>query len=217
MANKGYKGLVVNGVIARWYANITGHDLLEYQALARAIKENLTGPQTILEVASGPGYLSLELAKEPQFDVVGLDVSNSFTEIARHKALERHVSANFVRGDAAAMPFDDGMFDFVVCRAAFKNFSDPVQCLNEMHRVLRAGGAALIVDLRKGVTGSAVDAYVKKMGLPMVNALFVAAGLKRFRRWAYSVDQMEHVAKKSRFSTYHVDTTPMDFRLSLRK
>ena len=34
------------------------------------------------------------------------------------------------------------MFDLVVCRAAFKNFSEPLKSLNEMHRVLKPQGRA---------------------------------------------------------------------------
>ena len=47
------------------------------------------------------------------------------------------------------MPFDSGSFDFVYCRAAFKNFSEPIRAIDEMNRVLKPGGKAVIVDLRK--------------------------------------------------------------------
>ena len=42
-----------------------------------------------------------------------------------------------------------GSFDLIICRAAFKNFSEPLQALHEMHRVLKPGGKALIMDLRR--------------------------------------------------------------------
>ena len=44
------------------------------------------------------------------------------------------------------------MFDFLLCRAAFKNFGQPVRALQEMCRVLKPGGRGLIIDLRHGAS-----------------------------------------------------------------
>ena len=60
------------------------------------------------------------------------------------------------------MPFEDNEFDFVLCRAAFKNFSEPVAALREMHRVLKPGGKALIIDLRRDTPVSASDRRFRK-------------------------------------------------------
>ena len=38
------------------------------------------------------------------------------------------------------MPLPENTFDYLVCRAAFKNFSEPGAALGEMHRVLKPGG-----------------------------------------------------------------------------
>ena len=61
------------------------------------------------------------------------------------------------RRSTVALPFPSETFDFAVCRAAFKNFSDPVGALAEMHRVLRPGGTALIIDLRNDASDEAID------------------------------------------------------------
>ena len=55
------------------------------------------------------------------------------------------------------MPYEDESFDFVVCRAAFKNFADPVGALNEIHRVLRPGGKGSVHDLRAESSPSGED------------------------------------------------------------
>ena len=52
------------------------------------------------------------------------------------------------------------MFDLVVCRAAFKNFSEPLKALNETHRVPKPGGKAIIIDLRMDASWEEVVAYV---------------------------------------------------------
>ena len=98
----------------------------------------------MLEVAPGPGYLAIEIARLGRFHVTGLDISRSFVEIASENARQAAVSVDFRHGDAASMPFDAQSFDLIVCQASFKNFAQPGSALDEMHRVLRRGGTAVI-------------------------------------------------------------------------
>ena len=84
--------------------------------------------------------------------MTGLDISRTMVEIATEQARRDGVAVDFRHGDATAMPFPDGSFDLIVCQAAFKNFLDPVAALNEMHRVLRPGGTAVIQDLNADAT-----------------------------------------------------------------
>jgi ubiquinone/menaquinone biosynthesis C-methylase UbiE len=97
-------------------------------------------------VAPGPGYLAIEIAKRGDSRVTGLDISETFVRIAQTNARAENVDVDFQHGNASAIPFSDASFDFIVCRAAFKNFTDPVGALDEMFRVLAPGGSRL--DLR---------------------------------------------------------------------
>lgn len=45
------------------------------------------------------------------------------------------------------MPFSQETFDLIVCRAAFKNFSRQSDAIDEIYRVLKPGGNAIIIDL----------------------------------------------------------------------
>jgi ubiquinone/menaquinone biosynthesis C-methylase UbiE len=132
----------------------------------------------VLEVAPGPGYLAIGLARRGAFRIAGLDISHSFVRIATQNAARAGVEIAFRQGDAAAMPYPEQSFDFVVCRAAFKNFSDPVGALREMHRVLRPGGEALIIDMRCDASNAAIDERVAAMKLGPLNAFFVRAVFK---------------------------------------
>jgi len=68
------------------------------------------------------------------------------------------------------MPFESEWFNFLLCRAAFKNFTRAVRSLQEMYRVLKPGGKALITDLQKDVSKESVKA-VDRMGLGGVNTV----------------------------------------------
>ena len=178
-AAKPYKGMAMEGIIARWYTNIRKDDV-ELEAVVRQVSNLLPAGSRILEVAPGPGYLAIELARLGTYQVIGLDISASFVQIARAKAKQAGVAVEFHRGDAAHMPFGVGTFDFIICRAAFKNFSEPVQAIHELHRVLKLGGTALIIDLRGDASPEDIRTAVRNMGLSAINRLLTQATFKHF-------------------------------------
>ena len=139
---KAYKGMGMEGGIARWYDRTTRKDMPEFIALAARIAASVPTAGTVLEIAPGPGFLSIELARRG-LDVRAVDISKTFVEIARNNAASEGVSVHFEQGNASVLPLADASVDFVVCRAAFKNFSEPIKALSEMRRVLRPGGRAL--------------------------------------------------------------------------
>lgn len=218
MLKKGYKGIGMNGIIAKWYAKTVEKDYKEYEELANRIRKILDGKKDILEVAPGPGYLSIELAKHSNFNVTGMDISETFVQIANEKAKEQQVSANFVVGNASQMPFKEKQFDFIVCRAAFKNFSEPLQAINEMFRVLKEGGRALIIDLRKDVKDEAIHSYVRQMNLNKVDQIITKWTFKNMLiKRAYSIEQIKQLANRSNFSIFRIDETSTGFELWLEK
>jgi ubiquinone/menaquinone biosynthesis C-methylase UbiE len=172
MAKKAYIGIGMEGAIARWYERNTAKDMAEFRRLAGRIAGLLAAGSTVLEVAPGPGFLSVELAKRG-FAVTGLDISKTFIELARKNAEKSSVSVRFERGDAAQMPFADHSFDFLICRAAFKNFADPLGALKEMRRVLKPGGRGLIIDLRRDVSMADIAKYVDSLDVSFSNRLFM--------------------------------------------
>ncbi len=201
VTHKPYKGLPMEGIIATWYARNTANDVRGTRKSASSIVDRLKPGARVLEVAPGPGYLAIAIAKMGDYSVWGLDISHSFVRIAAENARKAGVSVDFRHGDAAHMPFPDESFDFVVCRAAFKNFSDPVGALNEIHRVLVHGGRASIIDLRKDASPAAIDEEVAGMHLSALNAkltrwTFRAMLLKS----AYSREAIDAMVSQSRFA-----------------
>ena len=214
---KAYKGIGMEGMIATWYAKSTGKAMAEYRNLAKRIADGLRPGDSVLEVAPGPGYLAIALAQLGSYRVAGLDISQTFIGIARQNAVRSGVEVDFQEGDAAAMPFAAEAFDFVVCRAAFKNFSAPVGALREMHRVLRPGGAALILDLRKDASGKSINDEVAKMRLGRIEAFFTRTALSALRKRAYSKQDFEEMAQATPFGRCDILEQPLGFEVTLIK
>ncbi len=197
---KPYKGIAMEGPIATWYASNTRRDTRGYRTCAQSVVDRLSPGSSVLEVAPGPGYLAIEIARLGNYRVVGLDISHSFVRIASENARRAGIAIEFRQGDAAHVPFSDESFDFVVCRAAFKNFGDPVGALDEVHRVLKPGGKASIYDLRKDASLAEVDAEVRGMGLSWLNALLTRWTFRlMLLRNAYTSTALERLVAASRF------------------
>jgi ubiquinone/menaquinone biosynthesis C-methylase UbiE len=84
--------------------------------------------------------------------VTGLDLDPAMIERARVNAARRSdsdgQSPTFVVGNVAALPFEDSAFDVVVSTLSMHHWADPAAGLQEIHRVLRPGGRALVWDLK---------------------------------------------------------------------
>ncbi|SEM78750.1 class I SAM-dependent methyltransferase [Lihuaxuella thermophila] len=218
-ASKGYKGIGMNGPIAWWYAKNTRKNIVDYKKDAKRVASMVSDGAAILELAPGPGYLAIELAKLGNYQVTGLDISHSFVEIARANAKEAGVSIDFRQGDAAAMPFDDESFDFIICRAAFKNFAQPVTALDEINRVLKNGGKAVIIDLRGDVSIEAINKHVEEdLNLSGFNLLLTKWAFKSMLiKRAYTKDQFRELVSKSSFRTCELQEDTIGVEVWLEK
>jgi ubiquinone/menaquinone biosynthesis C-methylase UbiE len=215
---KGYKGISMEGPLARWYAKITRKDLGEFRRLAGTLAGRIGPGSAVLEVAPGPGYLAIELARLGPYRVTGLDISHSFVRMAAENARRAGVSVDFRHGNAAAMPLDPDSFDLLVCRAAFKNFSEPVQALDEMHRVLKPGGEAIIIDLRGDVRPAEIATAVDGMGLGRFDAFMTKLIFRHMLiKRAYTSDQFRNMAAASRFGACAIQESPIGLEVTLRK
>ena len=214
---KPYLGVQMEGPIATWYDRSTRGRIPEFVRSAAEVAATLPAGSRILEVAPGPGFLAIELAKLG-YAVTGIDISKSFVAIAGRNAREAGVAIEFRHGDVARMPFADESFDFVVCVAAFKNFPDPIAALDEIHRVLRPGASASIQDLRKEATDREIAAEVGAMKQGRVNSIITKWIFRTaLLRAAYTAEAAQRLAARSRFGGGHIATKGVGFDLRLSK
>ncbi len=215
-SGKAYRGPAMEGSIARWYARTRGSDsqLDDFRRKASALVRTLPPASEVLEVAPGPGYLAIELAKLGA-RVSALDISRTFVEIVTETAARAGVTVSVRQGDASQMPFPDAAFQLVICQAAFKNFSRPQAAVNEMYRVLRPGGVARIQDMRREASDAGIREEVRSMHLGWFRSAFTRGALRSLRRRAYTVDQFRHFARDSPFGTGTIEVSGIGLELSL--
>ncbi|WP_251344224.1 class I SAM-dependent methyltransferase [Haloplanus halophilus] len=109
-------------------------DRREKRAVLEAM--NPIEDRTVLEIACGTGRFTVMLA-ERGADIVGLDISSAMMAQGREKARAAGVTDHieFLRGDAARLPFPDDHFDTVFAMRFFHLADTPAKFLAEMCRV----------------------------------------------------------------------------------
>ena len=97
----------------------------------------------VLDACCGTGDLAVAAREAGAGHVVGLDFSERMLERARRKAPD----LEWIQGDVLALPFEDGSFDAAVVGFGVRNVEDLEGALQELRRVLRAGGRLGILEI----------------------------------------------------------------------
>ena len=133
------------------------------------------GPtDTVLDVATGTAAVALELVREKDCYVVGVDRTPEMLDEARRRvalaAATRKV--RLVEGDARALPFEDGQFDALTFTYLLRYVEDPAATLRELARVVRPGGtiAGLEFAVPRGLWRPLWEAWTR-VGLPVAGRL----------------------------------------------
>jgi ubiquinone/menaquinone biosynthesis C-methylase UbiE len=102
---------------------------------------------SILDVGSGTGVNLLEAARwfAPTAQLQGIDLSPGMVEVAKAKAHQMGIPAQFIVGDAERLPYPDASFDVVLCNSVLHWFNDRAAAVREMKRVLRPRGQVALI------------------------------------------------------------------------
>jgi ubiquinone/menaquinone biosynthesis C-methylase UbiE len=97
--------MAMEGMIARWYSKNTGR-VHEQKIIFNKVKSEISPGAHVLEIAPGPGFLSIEFVKAGVYKVTALEISKTFIDIANENAKNAHVNVDFRHGNASEMPFE---------------------------------------------------------------------------------------------------------------
>ena len=125
----------------------------EYRYFVKKVLRKGIKSGRVLDIGTGSGLLAIELARAKGccFDIVALDISKNMIskakENARHYGVENTIT--FINSTAAALPFDTNSFDLVISYASLHHWFEPVAVFNEVARVTKETGYAIIRDNKR--------------------------------------------------------------------
>jgi len=144
-------GKFSESVFAAWLQMIVSYRRQE-SGLYREIAERLPLGKVgrVLDIGTGTG-LQLRAVHDlhPEAELFGLDLSPRAIRAAR-KALQ-DLKVDLRSGSIAAAPYEDGFFDLVTCNASMSYWEDPAECLNEIFRILKPGGEAVLFEPHRDI------------------------------------------------------------------
>ncbi len=130
---------------------------------------------SVLDVASGPGYVSAAAATRGA-TTLGLDLSEKMVELSRRT----YPDLAFEVGDAERLPFEDACFDAVLINFGVLHFPDADAALAEAYRVLKPGGR-LAFTAWAGPKGSAIGIAMAAVAREGTLEVDLPAGTPVFR------------------------------------
>lgn len=126
--------------------------------------------QALLDVGSGPGTITVDLARlVAPGRVTALEATETVLALTRAEAQRQGVELDYLVSDAHAIDAPDARFDIVHAHQLLQHVHDPVQVLREMRRVCRPGG---IVAVRDGDYGGGFFWYPESPGLDEWRCLY---------------------------------------------
>ena len=112
----------------------------------------------VLDAAVGAGDLSAALRKQAPGLLVAMDPGGAMLSLAmEHEALQDGVSFNRAGSPGLGLPFAEGVFDHVFCRARADGAVDPWASLVELVRVCKAGGRVAFSAALRGTWAEPLD------------------------------------------------------------
>ncbi len=108
-------------------------------------------PKTILDIATGTGDFALAAVRLNPEKITGIDLSEGMLEIGRKKVEKKGLTKiiELQKADSENLPFEDNTFDAAIVGFGVRNFENLGKGLSEIFRVLRPGGAFIVLEFSK--------------------------------------------------------------------
>jgi len=135
--------ITFDGSIAKNYDHYLGTFLFEPYAADLASRIEFTSGSNILELACGTGIVTQRLASHlsASNELTATDINADMLTVAQEKISAPNVCWDTV--DMGTIPYEDDLFDTIVCQFGLMFATDKYKAVTEMHRVLKKGGKLL--------------------------------------------------------------------------
>jgi len=115
--------------------------------------------EEILDVGCGRAFDAIQLAKRGG-ECFGLESSNRMINLAREQLTKDDIEVTLIQGIGEYLPFKDSSLDKVICKGAIDHFPEPSKAFEEMARVLKPQGKAIIVIANFESLGFKIQRYL---------------------------------------------------------
>lgn len=148
----------------------------------------------ILDIASGTGDFSIELAKKfKSSSVTAMDLTPAMLEIGRVKSgkagLQERIE--FIEGDVNCLPFENESFDMATCAFGFRNFPSAQKALGEVARVLKPDAPLVILEFFR--PQNAFAKWLLNFWLMLVANIFARKSLKEYHYLRQSINNTHKI------------------------
>ncbi len=187
-----------------------------YELVANDISEYLPIDGKILDIGTGPAWLLIRLNElNPSWDLTGVDISPAMIQKATMniKASGKDAKIKIQLSDSKSLPYPDNNFDIVVSTLSIHHWKGTTASINEIYRVLKPAGTALIYDIASDTPKAVLDQIEKDFG-KVKRWLF---WLHAFEEPFYSQNDFLELATPTKFKSGKTKFVGMMFCLILKK
>jgi len=188
-------------------------DILKVKRFDKMVKENFmpaivsTVKQIIedygvlegicVDVGCGTAVFAIELCKHSKLKIFALEKERVIYEVARMNIEESGLADRIIPilGDAHKMPFKNEFADFIISRGSYHCWKDKVQVFEEIYRVLKKGGIALV--------GGGFGRYVTDEEYKRMKSLRDRSLGDDAKAYS-SPDKLQEVVEKAGISNFHI-------------
>jgi ubiquinone/menaquinone biosynthesis C-methylase UbiE len=173
----------------------------DHRLWAKRIAREL-GPETravAVDVATGPGFLSVEMGKLlPGLTLIGTDQAEPMLTIAQEEATRAALVLRTVHCPAERLALADGEADVVTCKQLLHEAADVTGVLREAARVLKPGGRFFLIDF--DATGSRLAAFAVRLFLTLTRGRLIGRSFWRSFRAGLSGSKVRDMMLEAGFT-----------------
>jgi ubiquinone/menaquinone biosynthesis C-methylase UbiE len=133
---------------------VTIYDEFLLQNLVDEYHQQGGGFKTLVDVGTGTAQILIKAAEKPELQALSLigtdyfqDMVDKAREVVKQNGLENRIE--IVNADVHNMPFPDNYTDLIISRSTIHHWADPVRAFQEIYRILKPSGVAIIHDVRR--------------------------------------------------------------------
>lgn len=119
-----------------------------------------------IDIGAGSGLLAIELTKISNLKIIAVDIDDDMINLGKFniKSNDLKDRIEVVKGDVHSLEYNDNYADLIVSRNSLHYWKDAELAFKEIYRVLKPGGMAYIIELRRDAPKDIVEKFKDPFG-----------------------------------------------------